>query len=387
MAKARNDGICDFDNTDTGNTDELSVMRDAQQKLYTLDNPYVGSKRSIIVDIATALNKNGVKFDSVFDVFSGSGVVSLFFKLMGKNVIANDLLVSSINNARAFVENNQFTLSLIDIDYLCHNNNPSKTAFVRERFGNKRFTLEESAFLDNYRANVQSLCDKIPLDMEKAYGDLPHPLSIRKIIKAKEALALTAITHYILNRCFLGGRLNKGQVLADLKHRIDHQRNDGSTMQFQIDPPLSFFVDGVECMALHSDALAALEQVQIHQPDVQLAYLDPPYGAEQSDYAQMYSFAEEYACQKPLDQLDHIKNAKRFTNSKQYEMHFRELLNKSAWIPQWAISYNDSSWADVDKLKSIVSEFKKDVITENITHTYKYRKNRKSATEYLIIGR
>jgi len=255
--------------------------------------------------------------------------------------------------------------------------NPMKGTFVKDNYGH-RFAPEECDFLDNYRANVQSAVDAM------VANGLPA-----RTIEIKQALSILAVTHYVLNRCFLGGRLNKGQVLADLKHRIDHNRNRGNHLRFQIAPLPSFFNPDVNgCKAYNLDALEAAKQVRINHPKIEMAYIDPPYGQSQSDYATMFGFCEEYVHSKKLDQLDHIESAsKKFSQKKNYTEHFKEVLDTIRWIPTWSISYNATSFKDIDGIKSIVGEYKSDIKIVEIAHKYKYRKERSSAIEYLIIAK
>jgi adenine-specific DNA-methyltransferase len=373
MAKQKNPTVIDFDSGEVVE-DETNTMRAAQRELYRLDNPYVGNKRKIVVDIAKSFEKHGVEFDTMADVFSGSSVVGLFFKLLGKRVLSNDLLTSSYMNAMAFVENSKEELTPAHLEYLCKYDNPDKRDFVRTNYV-KRFTPEEALFLDNYRANIDSLFG--PLDF--AQGDATP--RYRKPADIQRALATVMIEHYVMSHCFLGGRLNSGQILAKLEHRLQHQRNDGHEMSFKLDA-LPVFA-GKDCKAHNLDCLDFLDGI----PDVDLCYIDPPYGGAQSDYASMFAFCEEYVYGKSLDGLPHIANSKKFVSAKDFEIHFRDVLSRAAKRAKIvAVSFNDSSWADSDKVQSILKDYKTAVKVINMDYEYKYRKERGSATEYLFIA-
>lgn len=132
-----------------------------------LPNPYVGNKKKLLSDLNLFLNKNNIHFDSVLDAFSGSGAVGLFFKLLGKRVIANDLLTSSYFNAVALIENNNTTLSKEQIDYIL--NNPDDSCdFVRRMWTSgsnntklrQRFTEKEAIQLDRIRANIKNIANE-----------------------------------------------------------------------------------------------------------------------------------------------------------------------------------------------------------------------------------
>ncbi len=382
--------LIDFDTGDSV-VDEISERRKIQDRMYQLDNPYVGNKRGILLDIVDALDKNDVKYEQVLDLFSGSGVVSTFFKLLGNTVVSNDLLTSSYYNALAFSVNNSIFLTNAERTWLCTNNNPNKNRFVTENYA-ERFTPEECAFLDNYRANIDTFIEerfREPLHQSRTSPHGPNSGTLDLGIKVTKAVCILTIEHYVLNRCFLGGRLNKGQVLADLDHRLAHDRNKGDSMRFTLDPLPTFFHDeDMGCMAYNMDALEAAKNVRISHPGIQLAYIDPPYGQSQSDYATMFAFCEEYVYGKKLDELSHIQTAsKKFAQKKNYKDHFREALDQVNWIPIWAVSFNAASFDDADGIASILREFKKDVVTVSIDHEYRYRKERGAAVEYLFIAR
>lgn len=389
--KRANPVYIDFE-TGESKIDEISELRQIQDKLYRLDNPYVGNKRGILVDIADALKKNNVEFEQVLDLFSGSGVVSTFFKLMGKTVVSNDLLTSSYYNALVFSENNGVALSKDEITFLATNSNPNKGTFVQDNYAN-RFTPEEAAFLDNYRANVDTLVNKWEAyfqdDLRKNGSAAANGWYAERVPQIYKAAAILTIEHYVLNRCFLGGRLNKGQVLADLEHRLAHDRNKGDEMRFNLDPlPTFFHEEDMSCRAYNHDALVAAKDIRKDYPGIQLAYIDPPYGQAQSDYATMFAFCEEYVYGKKLDTLPHVAAAsQKFAKKKGYQDHFREVLDAANWIPTWAVSFNASSFGAADEITSILKEFKKDVTTVNIDHEYRYRKERGSAVEYLFIAK
>lgn len=79
--------------------------------------------------------------------------------------------------------------------------------------------------------------------------------------------------------------------------------------------------------------------------------------------------------------------SKSFSKAKTYEDHFRKLLDSLDSNAVLAISYNDSSWAEIETIKGLVSEFRKNVIVKTMQYDYKYRSaENSSGVEYLIIG-
>ncbi len=144
----------------------------AMKCIEKLPLPYTGNKKKLIYNIHDVLRKKNLKFDTVLDAFSGSATVSFLFKMMGKQVLSNDVLTSSYMNSVAFVENPGIKLSKEEKDFLLNNENPNKGTFVEENylgteFRSKnqtcrfnKFTLKECRYLDNFRANVDQLCNR-----------------------------------------------------------------------------------------------------------------------------------------------------------------------------------------------------------------------------------
>jgi adenine-specific DNA methylase len=100
---------------------------------------YVGSKRRLLLHIFDILADNNIEFKSTFDAFSGSAMVSLLFKKMGKEVYSNDLLTSSSITAVCLLENDSLPISQDDIDFLCYNNPKDVGTFVLDNYKDKFF--------------------------------------------------------------------------------------------------------------------------------------------------------------------------------------------------------------------------------------------------------
>jgi adenine-specific DNA methylase len=447
--------------------------------------PYTGNKKKLAFRMHSALVKNSVQFDSVLDAFTGSATVALMFKLMGKKVIANDLLTSSYLNAVAFVENPGIRLSEEEKHYLLHHQNPNKSTFVEDNYLGvdfrppgkscrfNKFTLKECRHLDNFRANIDDLCSielqslgfaanqavvmRLPFGnvdasidvlkhrkrQEAAYGkesdkhdrrigiyyDEEYNLNFDKWFvkyvndfmrcgekvydpsegaKIKRASFLANLQQHILRDCFVGGRLNRGQVMAEMKPRLEHPKNQlKATYGTGGSTEMDFFTqDGKpgqglkwwsmaglglpgQCLATNMDVTDLLQS----GCQVECVYFDPPYGGQSSDYATMYRFCEEYIYSRPLEELPHIdRNAYKFTKKRNYETHFVEMLRAAQHVPVWLFSYNDRSWKDIDYIYDLVSQFKKNVTVEvlNANYRYLYRKRQgrsDRSSEYLIIAR
>jgi len=401
-------------------------------KIVSMPSNYVGSKRRLLTHIWNTLEDKGVEFDSAFDAFSGSAMVSLMFKRMGKKVVCNDLLTSSAITAVCLLENNELPITEEDIHFLCTNEPDNAGTFVLDNYKDKFFTEKECKFLDQYRRNVEVLCgDKfycglellnkatlmsIPNSNFSVYGkDLKAIRSTHEVGKAfykekwrdttrkrrdanneimfeksinemyakyKSAFSLFAIESHVNQSCFLGGRYYNGQTVAKLEHRLKHPKNKGreiDNIEVNVDAFKDILIDGEGCV-FNSDIMELLESKTIN---TDLIYLDPPYGGSSSDYVVLYRFLEEYLYESKLEDLEHIqKGGKRFCRKRGYSDQFEHLLSLCDNFKTWLISYNESSFADIDTIVSMIKNTgKTEVEVCPVPITYQYRKDKSKMSE------
>ncbi|KKL96860.1 hypothetical protein LCGC14_1840270, partial [marine sediment metagenome] len=376
------------------NTMESEVPQDTlilniQSKLGVFKNPYVGNKRKLLPFLIQAINKQGIEYNSVLDLFCGSAYVSMAMKLLDKRVICNDILESSCTNARAFVTNHRDVLTKEEKKYLTSNVRDADPNPVFNNYKD-RFSEAEIKKINDYRLNVDdlfSLCTSSPT------------------IWMKRILSVAYLQNYIMEKCFLGGRLNSGQVLAKLDHRLNHKRNQGKEMTFNdIRWTKPIYPNDPNChLSMNKDAIDLLENYNKERLDVGLCYIDPPYGGDQSDYAVMYEFFEmlhtlqnreeretplvAYDDWQKEDMRKIAAGKKKFISSKNYEEHFDKLISLTTQIPWIVISYNDTSWGKIDDIRKIIEKYRNRVIIEEVSYSYKYRKqdnNKKDTKEFII---
>lgn len=386
----------------------IGQARQAQYKLESVRNSYVGNKRKMLVDFAAILYDLGLyekiaNGGKVLDLFSGSAFVGYFFKSMGASVWSNELLASSYLNALVLVENQDATISKDELQSFFELRDTwddwIKFPGAASALIGTRFTQSEALLLDTFAANIQksfgwtigekiktcNYVEKIHRFGNARYENTPslHGWSqfADDMISYKIGILAMSVLHQVMNRCYVGGRLNNGQVLAKLEHRLQHQRNEGSDgIPFHAINPYSLsFDNGRYSIATKMDAM---ELLTLHKPQVDMIYIDPPYGGDQSDYSGMYEFFEDYVgCPKPA-------SADRFVKSKKYGDNFDELLSALPKEPVWIFSYNDDSWANIDEIKShLKSCNRREIIVKEVDYKYNYRsKEKASGTEYVIVS-
>jgi DNA adenine methylase len=355
----------DFDGDGCSKVTISSTVSVFAEKLKSIRNPYTGNKRKLLVSLFTMLDEKGWKYDSFLDLFSGSGIVGATARHLGKKVYANDLSPYAFFNAKYLLEID-YELTPGDIEILTDKITQGNT-FVQDRFS-EYLSPDESLWLDRFYMNVCRLSN----------SPIPYLSATPQIV-----LALLSVTHYVMDHCFVGGRLNKGQVLAELGHRVSHQRNQGQLMSFKDIDWLKPFVKGPKGTATHKDAIDLLTN---HCPQVDICYIDPPYGGQQSDYASMYSFFNEYITYTALDKINTSQAAKRFVEKKSYGQQFDDLLDAARNIPRLVFSYNDSSWCKVGDIVSAVRRFRPRVDVQEVKYDYNYRDKSTPGIEYIILA-
>lgn len=191
--------------------------------------------------------------------------------------------------------------------------------------------------------------------------------------------------------------MNSGQILAAYDHRIDHPRNKGYNMFFngsdfsysnmRWQNPI-YPKDQNEHECYNMDAIDFLRTVK---PEVDLAYIDPPYGGSQSDYGFMYALFEEMIHGVPYKEIEEKRfGADSFIDKDNYKKNFSQLLFFSKYIPNIIISYNDTSWGTIDEICEVVKQHRDNVVVEEFDYAYKYRdkkNNNKGTKEYIIVAK
>lgn len=347
---------------DTGYCVETTRQKVAYiaERIRTIKNPYTGNKRKLLVDIFQSIENYGVKYDTFLDLFSGSACVSIAAKYLGKKVISNDLMNFAKLHAEIFVLDHNDWFTIQEMKNLRKHEPNTFGTLVRDYYGD-RFTVLETICLDQYRKSIDELYTGIHCK-----------------------IALVQILHYVMTNCFLGGRLNHGQVLADREHRLKHIKNKGYTMTFKKIPRYEFNID-IEPMDHKCYSMDAIDLLVSSKSDnIDLCYIDPPYGGQQSDYYYMYMFFEDYI--RGYVNTDPDENYQKFVSTKNYYEHFSKLLEAAKKIPVLVLSYNESSWGKIENILSVIQKIGRKINVQEIKYSYKYRGTDNPGKEYIIIA-
>lgn len=359
-------------------SEDLTRIGSIVKVLKNFKNPYIGNKRKLIPFLIDTIDKHDIQYDSVLDLFSGSAFCSMAFKMLDKKVISNDILTCSYLNAVAFVENIDTVLTAEDKRYL-FSSVKLPDGFIDDNKYLNRLDKSEISIIVGY--------------YDKAIKKWGHPVGGN----IKSVIAIAYMQNYIIENCFVGGRLNSGQILATYDHRIHHPRNKGNSM-FSNGRDFSYsdmrWQNPIYTQDKNSHKcynMDAIDFLRVVQPEVDLAYIDPPYGGSQSDYGFMYAFFEEMLHGSSYKEIEEKRfGADRFIDKSNYKKNFSQLLFFSKYIPNIVISYNDTSWGTIDEICEVVKKYRNNVKVEEFDYSYKYRdkkNNEKRTKEYIIVAK
>ena len=327
---------------------------------------YMGSKQKLLEFIYE--NVKDFKVSKVLDAFSGSGSVASLFKVMGKEVHANDFMMYSYIIAKATIENNTQKLNGGDVEILLKGEN-SHHDFISKTFNGLFFNDEDNNFLDQTYANIQLLKD-------------PY----------KKALALAALARSCVKKrprgifTYTGMRYNDGR--KDLRMSLQEQ-----------------FLSSIELlnnaiMENKKNNKAFNEDVfKLKDEDYDLVYIDPPYCSIHSDndYSRRYHFVEGLMSNWSHVKINHGTKTKKFNkfitpfDSKTtvydaFDKLFAKFKNSIL-----VVSYSSNSLPTLNEMVKIMKKYKSKVLVKKIDHEYSFgtqEKNLKNnkVEEYLFIG-
>jgi DNA adenine methylase len=328
---------------------------------------YMGSKQNLLEHIWGVSSQ--FQFDSVLDLFSGSGVVSYMFKTQGKQVISNDYMTFSACFAKALIENNSVTLSEKEIGDLC-NEKVELDYFVTDTFKDLYFSDEDNLFIDVVRSNLKKVKNEY-----------------------KKAIVTTALVRACLKKRPRG-------IFTYTGHRYDDGRRDLSLTLKEhflkaVDQiNLAVFDNGQKNKARHGDAMETKLKAD-------LVYIDPPYYSPLSDneYVRRYHFVEGLARDwKGVEIQQHTKTKKfksyptPFSSQKGAYDAFDRLFkrHKNSIL---IISYSSNSLPTKDEMLTLLAKHKENVDVIAIDHRYSFGNqghkkgnNKNEVKEYLFVG-
>lgn len=219
---------------------------------------YIGSKKKFEIDFTDILKD--IKYDSVLDAFSGTGVVSYFFKKLNKNIISNDVQYYSYCISKSLLDTNINNEELTNILNELNEIDKNTKGFIYKNYsedsGRLFFTNENAIHIDS-----------ILKVLNKKYKDSKYYYRILHILL--EAVSKISNT--------------TGVYQAYLKKFYKNSLN-----------PLILINEDIECVYKNYTCYNMdIHKLIEHIDNVDLVYLDPPYNNRQ--YSTNYHILETIA--------------------------------------------------------------------------------------------
>ena len=279
------------------------------KKLTINNRRYLGSKYKLLDFIDETIKNNCGEYNSVFDVFGGTGVVSNYFSEKGKKIYINDILKSNYCIYRAFLGNEKFS--------------ENKIKKIIDEY-NKISDLEENYFSKNYKNTYfsENDCKKIGYIREninkkfenKEINEREKYILIASLLYSMDKIANT-VGHYDAYR--------KKQKLEDCFEMYNLDINKNQTIKNEI-------------YNMDSNELAKKIKADI-------VYIDPPYNSRQ--YGDAYHLLENVAeWKKPkvygvAKKMDRSKIKSNYCTNKASNA-FKDLI-KNCNCKHIIVSYNN----------------------------------------------
>lgn len=315
---------------------------------------YIGNKRALLGRIAPAVDRVkrrlGAERLRVFDAFSGSGVVSRFFKAHASYLASNDLEEYAAAAGRCYLRNRRDAdleaVSRVVADLNARvDSEPLPRGFIEELYaprddravarGERAFyTRANARRIDNYRRLIEA-SDAAMRDL------LLGPLLSEASIHANTAGVFKGFYKDARTRIGRFGGSN-----SDALSRI--------MGEIRLDVPvLSRF--SCECEVLREDANAAARRLR----NLDLAYLDPPYN--QHPYGSNYFMLNLIARYERPERVSRVSGIPADWRRSGYNVRARALpllrdLVAAVDAPFLLVSYNDEGFIPPGEMRAMLQE-------------------------------
>ena len=344
---------------------------------------YNGGKKPIFKWIADVLSKESVEHHRVFDGFSGTGVISSLFGMMGKETYSCDFLQTAYCMSVTLAQNDGEIIDEEDLSMLCSHRSVDGVIFEgddviegldlpAERFRGF-LTRNECAWLSMANRKLMRLsplkqmlgqCAIRAVCCLQPYGT-PHGCSTFKHrVKQKDKYGNKCLGHY-MNSSYeieVGVWFKKycekfSSAVCKLKDiRISHST----------------------CYRMDTIDALALPWIR----DVDLAYFDPPYGRRNRGYLVDYGLTESIlgSDEIPFNDFDTVEG---------HGGNFDKLLEASSSIDKVILSYDDKSWKDIPTMIEGIKKHGRKVRVETCPHIHGKTPNKeckRDVVEHLIIA-
>lgn len=332
---------------------------------------YTGSKAKIVNWIWD--NIKDLDFESVLDLFGGTGVVGYVAKANDKKVIYNDYLKFNQFIGKALIQNNNETLNKKDLDIIFAREEEVYPSFIKDNFKDIYFTNEENEWLDRIVFNISNIKNE------------------NKKAVAYYCLFQSCIRKRPYN---LFHRKNLYVRFADVKRSFGNKK----TWDTPFETHFKDFVNEINPLIINNnkDNIAtnydSFEIPEEYYGD--LIYLDPPYISEKNigvDYKDFYHFLEGICLYNEWDNIIdreskhlRLKKEKNIWHDKKLIYDGFDRLFKKFKDKIIVVSYRSDGVPTESDILNLLRKYKKNV--KVVRKNFKYALSHKKNEELLFIG-
>lgn len=336
---------------------------------------YYGSKRKLVECIWSALEGLGIEFDTILDLFGGTGVVSYYMAQKGKKVIYNDVMAFNSEIAKALLCSPKGSFTEKDIQIVLQDNPElCYQHYIRDIFDGIYYTSEENDIIDRATQNILSLPKE---KQSSAFYILFQSCIIKRPFNIFHRKNLNLRENHVKSR--FGNKTTWEKSFETLFVKFTKELNE---IQF------------AELPHVYVRNSAALELKE----HADLVYIDTPYFSSKSSdisYHSRYHFLEG------LVDYNNIPNAIDFHKSN-HEITLgqnSEFVKKSTFLQELdlllgihensiiVLSYTNNGYPTIEELKNLVARHKENVKVVDLGHhSFALNRNNMQRSEILIIG-
>lgn len=338
---------------------------------------YQGSKAKIL-DWLWADIKD-YNFNTLLDLFGGTGCVSHMVKTKGKAVIYNDILRFNYTIGKALIENSTVKLDEEDVNYILSKQEIVYPTVVQDNFDGIFFLPDENKWLDMVITNIYTIENEFKRSI--AFFALFQACIIKRPYNLFHRANLSVRTQEV-KRSF-GNKVTWDTPFETHFKTFVKEANE------------AIFSNGHECIATNYDAFDF--PVDVYRPDA--IYIDTPYITSQgigTDYLDFYHFLEgimnydtwpEMINLKYKHKTLHGKGDNAWIKKKTIMQSFERLFEKYQDYPL-LISYRMDGIPTAEELINLLHYYKPHIETiQNRSKDYKYVLSKKITQEILIIAK
>lgn len=336
---------------------------------------YYGSKRKLVEKIWSALESLHAEYDSVLDLFGGTGMLSYYMASKNKNVIYNDIMQFNCAIADALLCTRRGSFTQEDaIAFLSKNETFDYHYYIRDIFDGIYYTTEENTLIDVVIQNIR----RLPIEKQSsAYYVLFQSCMIKRPFNIFHRKNLNLRENHVESK--FGNKRTWEQPFDVLFGRFTDELNKCQ------------FINLPNVQIINQSAL----NVDIH---ADLVYLDTPYFTKNGSpisYHNRYHFLEGLMNYEQIPNHVNMEKANRemdfsrcdeFETKATYLEHLHQLLDvhHDSII---AMSYTSCGYPTVDELQHVIAQYKESVRVVDLgIHPFALNRNNNERREVLIVG-